>query len=121
MQYGTKKAALWMSGAIAAAMMVACGGAQAQSGEISDARARQVALEHVPGTVVRVEHEGRGEHAIIEVVVRRSAGGELAAVEVDARTGHFIRIEAEDDDDDDSAVDERGSEHADEDHEVEEG
>lgn len=116
MGYGETKAAVWMSAALGALMLVACGGAQAQSGGISDARARQVALEHVPGTVLRVEHEGRDEHAIIEVVVRRSSGGELAAVEVDARTGRFIRIEAEDDDDD-SSVDE----HGDEDHEVEEG
>ena len=92
--------ALIAAGALAASVAMA-GAVSAQQGGISDERARQIALEHVPGTVLELEREDEGGQAVIEVEVR-DAQNVVHEITLDARDGRVIKIEEDDDDDDDS-------------------
>ena len=93
--------ALVAAGAIAASAAMA-GTVSAQG--ISDERARQIALEHVPGTVIELEREDEGGQAVIEVEVR-DAQNVVHEITLDARDGRVIKIEEDEDDDDDSDED----------------
>ena len=95
--------AIFAAGALAASVAMA-GAVSAQQGGISDERARQIALEHVPGTVVELEREDEGGQAVIEVEVR-DAQNVVHEITLAARDGRVIKIEQDDDDDDDSDED----------------
>lgn len=89
---------------VAALAAVVIGGsamvvAQQTSG-ITDARARAIALEHVPGTVLDLERED-GE---IELEVR-GEDGRVHEVTLDERDGRVITIEADDAADDEAGGD----------------
>ena len=95
--------AIAAAGALAASVAMA-GAVVAQSG-ISDERARRIALEHVPGTVIELEREDEGGQAVIEVEVR-DAQNVVHEITLDARDGRVIKIEEETDGPDDEDGDE---------------
>lgn len=75
--------------------------ANAQQGSrasaLTDEDARRIALERVPGTVVRVEREHERGRDIVEVHVR-DARGTIQGVEIDDASHRVIRVEREEDD-----------------------
>lgn len=77
---------------------LALGSIAAAQGRISDEQARRIALDHVPGTVIDLEHDDEDGTPRIEVEVR-GEDGRVHEVTVDARDGRVIDIEEEDDDD----------------------
>lgn len=105
--------------ALALAVSPALAGAvppRAGSGSLSDAEARRIALERVPGTVVRVEREREHGRAIVEVHVRDGAGT-IQGVEIDDATQRIVRVEPEEADE---ARENEGREHRRQEHETHE-
>ncbi len=83
--------------ALGLAGSLAVGGALIASAQdaVSDERARQIALEHVPGTVLDLDRD----HDEIEVEVR-GEDGRIHEVKIDPRDGRVIGVEEDDADDD---------------------
>lgn len=81
------------------AATVAFGQEQTPTAAITEAQARAIALNAVPGTVVEVELEREGGRSLYEVEVQPRAGGRVVGVEIDAMTGVIVETEVEDDDD----------------------
>lgn len=90
--------ALLVGGAVA----VSATAVLAQGEAISDARASEIALAEVAGTVEEIEREDEDGVATIEVDVRAS-DGTLHEVTLDAANGAVIAVEQDDDDDADEA------------------
>jgi uncharacterized membrane protein YkoI len=59
--------------------------------EISDERARQIALERVVGTFLSLEREIDHGTRVVEVDIRDRAG-RVVEVDVDARTGRILSV-----------------------------
>ena len=96
-----RPAALAFAGILAAASTLVAGSAAAQ---ISDERARQIALEHVPGTVTDLERDEENGRQVIEVEVRGEDGREREVV-IDAGNGRVLTVEEDEDEDDDADSD----------------
>jgi hypothetical protein len=105
----SKNRLFWLAGALAAAAvaLVGIGNIARAQVEISDERARQIALERVPGTVVSLERDTEGGVRVVEVEVR-DRQNQVFEIDIDARSGRIITVEAEDeeDEDDDDETDE---------------
>jgi len=72
----------------------------AGDGEITEARAEQIALGRVPGKVLETEREKENGKMVYEIEIQADAGG-VKEVTVDASNGDVLEIENEDDEDDD--------------------
>jgi uncharacterized membrane protein YkoI len=85
----------WFAGALAGAMALAgLAGTAAAQAEITDERARQIALERVPGTVVSVERETDNGVRVVEVEIRNQQN-DVIEVDIDARSGRILEVEEE--------------------------
>jgi uncharacterized membrane protein YkoI len=73
-----------------------------QEATISDAQARAIALQRVPGgQIVEGELEEEGGRLVYEYEVRAADGRRVIEVQVDARTGAVLGADSEGDDADD--------------------
>lgn len=86
----------------------AVGAVSAQStGEapaVSEARAIEIALAEVPGTVKETELEREDGTQVYEIEILTADGVEME-VEIDAASGKILDVDREDDDDDDDKRD----------------
>lgn len=62
------------------------------STEVSADRAREIALSHVPGDIVKEELKNRKGRRVFEFKIRRSDGA-LFEVKIDANDGSLVEIE----------------------------
>mgnify|MGYP001612836171 FL=1 len=67
--------------------------------KITEAKAKEIALNEVNGRVIKVDIEKEGGRVLYDVEVKE--GNNIAEVEIDAETGEVIEVEWEDDESDD--------------------
>jgi uncharacterized membrane protein YkoI len=70
---------------------------------VTDAAARSLALQRVPGQIVDAELEEEGGRLLYSYDIRAADGRGLVGVEVDAKTGSVLRVERGEDRDADGA------------------
>ena len=93
---------LLASGAIGAATAQSASGAVA----LDEAKAIEIALAEVPGTVQETELEREDGKQVYEIEILTADGREME-VEIDAETGTVLEVEADGDDHDDDDDDDK--------------
>jgi uncharacterized membrane protein YkoI len=103
-----------VAGIAAVVALAGPGSTAVAQGEISDERARQIALERVPGSVVSLERDTENGVRVVEVDVR-DGQSHLFEIDIDAHSGRIIEVAQDDGEGDDDGEDDDEDDDTDED------